>query len=259
MERKEVAEKVLDYIKSVGYKPYDIKYGTGYFVFDMGKDSVVHFKIKECPGWLFAMWIDTNEAELKDGTNEYPALRFFTQHNDNIDKFKPTRSFFLAEYKLRDIEKADEYTWYEIKGIVGMIKRHPIISHYFDRRQYCFSDKSFILSYLGAKWRGASRKLEVAWRDWMPIIWIKFKLLFCGKRKIIDKITIIDKNTEDFTCYPRWGVDILFNKNSTNAEECDYLNRWFKRVSNNVDLRLNRVGIDYSYDYTLNNDTRIPN
>ena len=261
MERKEAAEQIFEYIRSVGYKPYDIEYGTGYFIFEMGKDSVVYFKVKGCYGWRFAMWINTNKEELfvKEESKEYPAIQFFAQHIDNIDKFKPSRSYFLAEYTLDDIERNAHCTWFEIKNIIGMIKNHPLIAHSFDRHGTSFVKSSFLLDYFGSKFYEIRSKINNIWEDWMPITWIRLKLFLCAKRKIIKSINIRDDNDENFTCYPRWKVNILFTEDSTNEAECKYLNRWFKRVANNVDLRLNRVGIDYSYDYTLNNDIRIPN
>ena len=50
MTRREISEKVLTYIKENGFVPYDIQYGDGYFIFDMGEDGVVHFKIKGLRG-----------------------------------------------------------------------------------------------------------------------------------------------------------------------------------------------------------------
>lgn len=42
-DNKKVAEFMFDIIRNMGYKPYDIEYGNGYFLFDMGENSVVHY------------------------------------------------------------------------------------------------------------------------------------------------------------------------------------------------------------------------
>jgi hypothetical protein len=252
MTRREVAEVIFNYIKSIGFKPYNIKYGNGYFIFDKGEDGVVHFNIKGLFGWKFAMWINTNKEELlsDDGKIEYPALQFFTQHKDNIDKFKPSRSCFLAKYDLYDIENPAPYQWYQIKNIIKMIKRHPFISHYYDACEYCeFTGDSFIIRYFKSKLRVLFEFIKQTYKDWIPITWVRFKLLFCGKNKIINTIKIIDKNTHGFIFNPRWDLDILFNEDSTDKLECKYLNKWFSRRNKNIDLRIHRVGIEGYYNY----------
>lgn len=44
----------------------DIEYLDGYFIFAHGTNSVVHFKIKECPGWLFGIWWKEPSEERPD-------------------------------------------------------------------------------------------------------------------------------------------------------------------------------------------------
>ena len=106
MTRREVSEKVFEYIKSFGFKITNIEYGDGYFIFDKGKDGVVHFQIKGLHGWKFAMWINTNEKELKrEKEEDYYCMSFFCQHKDNIDKFKPSRSLFNANYHYNELKK----------------------------------------------------------------------------------------------------------------------------------------------------------
>ena len=65
MTRREAAEKVFNYIRENKFEPTNIQYGDGYFIFDMGADGVVHFKIKGLHGWKFAMWIETDVEKLK--------------------------------------------------------------------------------------------------------------------------------------------------------------------------------------------------
>jgi hypothetical protein len=252
MTRREVSEMIFNYIKSIGFKPYNIKYRNDYFIFDKGEDGVVHFSIKGLRGWKFAMWINTNKDVLmsEDSNKEYSALQFFAQHKDNIDKFKPSRSCFLAKYTLREVESPAPYQWWQIKNIIKMIKRHPFISHYYDRCE-CpeFTGKSFILEYVKKKTYKTAEIIKEFLGDWIPILWTKFKLLLCGKNKIVNKVNIIDGNNEDWKSYPRWTIDILFNEDSTDDEECKFLNRWFVRDYDSIRLDIHRVGIDGYYDY----------
>lgn len=78
----------------------DINYLDGYFIFGYGTNSVVHFHIKEAPGWLFGIWwspIPTDETKDKK-KQEYKTDRLccelFFQFEKEIDKFKPTASTF---------------------------------------------------------------------------------------------------------------------------------------------------------------------
>jgi hypothetical protein len=252
MTRRKVAELIFNYINSIGFKPYNIQYGNGYFIFDKGEDGVIHFSIKGLYGWKFAMWINTNKEELldEDGKTEYHALQFFVQHKDNIDKFKPTRSCFLSEYDLHEIENPAPYQWYQIKNIIKMIKRHPFISYYYDACECCeFTGDSFIMRYFKSKLRVIFRSTKTLYQDWIPITWVKFKLLFCGKNIIVNTIKIIDGNTHGCISSPRWDLDILFNEDSTNELECKFLNKWFSRRNNNIAINIHRVGIEGYYSY----------
>ena len=54
MTNKEIAELMFSKMRKFGFTPYDIEYGNGYSLFEMGEDSVVHFKIKEVwKNWKF--------------------------------------------------------------------------------------------------------------------------------------------------------------------------------------------------------------
>ena len=100
MTNREAAEKVFSYIRKNKIVPVNIQYGNCYFIFDKGEDGVVHFEIKGLHNWKFAMWVNTNPDELKNEKGEeYPAIQFFCQHKTNIDKFKPSRSFFCSTTK----------------------------------------------------------------------------------------------------------------------------------------------------------------
>lgn len=80
----------------------DVEYLDGYFIFGMGTNSVVHFRIKEAPGWLGGIWwepIATDDTkDLDEDKREYVKDRLgcnlFFQFEKEIDKFKPSASTF---------------------------------------------------------------------------------------------------------------------------------------------------------------------
>lgn len=68
------------------YNIEDVQYLDGYYIFGFGTNSVVHFRVKECPGWLFGIWwYKPDETGAVRGD-------LFAQYEETIDKFKPSRS-----------------------------------------------------------------------------------------------------------------------------------------------------------------------
>lgn len=72
----------------------DVQYVSGYFIFEFGDNKVVHFHVKEIPGWLFGIW--WGEPKLEYDQNKEPQIKvsyeMFAQYEKNIDKFKPVAS-----------------------------------------------------------------------------------------------------------------------------------------------------------------------
>lgn len=79
------------------FTPYDITYLDGYFVFGTGTNSVVHFKVKEAPGWLFGLWYRVKEETYDKKTRLVLHYELFAQYEQFIDKFKPSASTFEVE------------------------------------------------------------------------------------------------------------------------------------------------------------------
>ena len=76
-------------LKENNFHVSGIDFRDGYFIFGMGQNSVVHFHIDECPGWLFGLWWDTPE----DGDTVTTVKgQCFAQYEEILDKFKPSRS-----------------------------------------------------------------------------------------------------------------------------------------------------------------------
>lgn len=102
---------------SKDYHATDIKNLNGYFIFYHGKNSVVHFRIKECPGWYFGIWWDSIDEENKTvkGT-------FFTQYERDIDKFKPTASDHTTRIEVSYRTKSYDDVWLLDCTVSYMIK-----------------------------------------------------------------------------------------------------------------------------------------
>lgn len=264
MTRREAAEKIFNYIRKNKFTPYDIQYGNGYFIFDMGEDGVVHFKIKGLYGWKFAMWIETDPEKLKredvkdENGKDYPAIQFFCQHELNLDKFKPSRSFLCVKYDLKQIEDKGDWWFYEIKEILQMIKRHPFVTFTMDACEDQYYSKSYLRCYLDMKLYRTKQKLKEWASDAFTKIWHGSKVWFINRYKVVDKVELIDKNTDGWKCFPRYDMSIHFKKISDDEEtqekaEVKMLDFWFhKNQYNNMDLGLTRDGIEGRYSYSMN-------
>ena len=84
----------------------DIEYLDGYFLFAFGTNSVIHFHVAECPGWLFGIWwIVPDENDPRN----HISGELFAQYEETLDKFKPSRSEFCEEISISKDENG-EYT-----------------------------------------------------------------------------------------------------------------------------------------------------
>lgn len=222
--RREMAEKVFTYIRSVGFKPINIQYGNGYFVFDMGEDGVVHFNIKGLHGWKFGMWIN----------EEDPVVSFFCQHKLNIDKFKPSRSFFSANFNKEDISSEDSWMLYKIKDILRMIKRHPLVAFTMDYNESEFSSESYLGVYLERFFYKIQYTVRQHVRWIIPVIWHKPKIAFLNLYKVVDYVTFDDCNSDGWIANPRYEMSIHFKRMYQDEEkqtkaEIGVINTWFKK------------------------------
>lgn len=257
MTRREVAEKIFNYIRENKFEPINIQYGNGYFIFDMGDDGVVHFNIKGLHGWKFAMWIETDSEKLKSKNGEkFPAIQFFCQHKLNIDKFKPSRSFFLKNFYLEDIE--GRFGFYHIINMIQMIKRHPFISFTMDAYEDNFYNKSYIRCYLHMKFYRIKRSIKEWSEDTWIRVWHGSKVWFLNKYNVVDTAILIDRNSDGWKVSPRYEMRIHFKKisdsdNEQENAEIKMLDRWFcKNYYNNMCLELTRDEIEGRYIYQMN-------
>ena len=109
----------------------DITYLDGYFIFGYGTNSVVHFHIKECPGWLFGIWWTLPD---KKSGKKYVSGELFTQYEENIDKFKPSRSDILTTINAYpDDEEPSCYVWDAVE-MIKFVREEPYLAFC---RDYC--------------------------------------------------------------------------------------------------------------------------
>lgn len=183
----------------------------GYFVFDMGQDSVFITDSSNNKDWRFGFWFDSIIQE----DEEFYRVRAFAQPILTMDKFKPSRSDFSEELlipmrQLTEIcenidygtdaipEKLNErlFDFIEFSSIYEMIKyiiNNPTDSLYYD--WFC---------------HGKYYRLPNRLKTWWKVFKFKYKENKCKKTK--DKITA--------KCYKFIETKLkpLFSEENCNAE-----------------------------------------
>jgi len=99
----------------------DIQYLDGYYIFGHGTNSVVHFHVDECPGWKFGIWW----SPPKEGSHSFPG-EFFAQYEEEIDKFKPSRSSICAKIQA-DLDQSLCYT-FSAENQIRFIRDEPYLA-----------------------------------------------------------------------------------------------------------------------------------
>lgn len=246
-QRRWTKQFILKTLENNGFHPVDVQFGNGYFIFDHGKDMVVHFHIKELKGWKFGVWWHV------DGEKRFD---FFTQYERDIDKFKPSASTLV----LNDVMVED---WY-MKDLVNMcrfIKKHPyrawkLDNTYVDQVWEWDDLNGAFKEYVKDWWRLSVREPHIQKK--MTKRYLRILNEICCS--LLDNYEIVDDNKDGWVCYPRYTVvcdgvigEDLEKGRSYNiklkAELPDWLMDWVDRYNNKFS-RLSEKGYDL-YDIHL--------
>lgn len=244
-KNREIAEIIFDAIRKMGYKPYNIDYGDGYFIFDMGQDSVVHFRLKGVwKHWKFGMWVSSEYLDEKYREEEkgrtyderYEVVQLFAQYDTQIDKFKPSRSALCVKYYASEWNKHIDGTykspWWKIEKMLGMMKRHPLMCYAEFCGEYTwYYNGSFLAEFIKYESKDKISKIRESINTafWLP--YTKLKIFLSQKSNVIDTIELYDFEKEN----PGWRADykyqvrITFSEDATDEQMCKWLNFWFKK------------------------------
>ena len=256
MTNREIAEFMLNKINSFGFKPYKVEYGNGYFVFDMGEDSVIHFRLKGVwKHWKFGMWInaknldenyrketfDMYSKEVKGAkykAEDYKVVQVFCQYDHNIDKFKPTASELCVNINYQYFEQAlnEKDRWNrsfdELKCMLKTIKKHPLMCYcgVCDCNYYCY-EESFLKEFLKYESEYYKDEINENFKTFFFYHWTVFKLFFAKRSKIIDNIRLEDfeKENEGWSTSYKYQVHPTFKAESTDEQIEKWFNFWFKK------------------------------
>lgn len=221
---RKIANSIFKELKNNGLVPIDIDFGNGYFVFSMGDDSVVHFHIKGIKGWKFAMWINCSDSD------DY-YVQFFAQYEEFISKFKPSASTFVVniskqelKYVVEDRDQA-KWTYLEIIEMCKHIRYNPRLAYVQEGTWSRYITEPLWKSYLIDKWTLYQNRFHKAKKhiteDIIPYLINKVsaEVVKAQEFELIDDITIVDLNTENWISSPRWEVRFFYKRLFDNDEE----------------------------------------
>lgn len=255
MENKELVNLIFTRIKEYGFKPYNITHPDGYFIFEGAKDSVTHFYLRGhgmWRKWRFGLWVHTEfmseeyQAEMKQRI-ENKEMRYedrpkvislFAQHETWIDKFKPSRSALCIEMDAEDVkdyleDHNKDYPLKRIESMLLMMCRHPFMCY----QEYCgeflgyYSERSFVWPFIKYEARDKYQKIRKFIKTLFYYPYTKLKCYFAAKDKCIKELVLYDFEKEN----PGWSTSYLhevqttFTKESTQEEECAWMNKWWHK------------------------------
>lgn len=119
----------------------EIEYFKGYFLVGKGTNSVVQFKIKENPEWLFGIWYSLKEDEL---CNDLPTItvEMFAQYEEEIDKFKPSASVFQNTICTNSrLENLDDYALWDFARQIRFIIKEPALAYCRDVYHWDYNEE----------------------------------------------------------------------------------------------------------------------
>ena len=225
--------EILDYIKKIGFTPINVQCGNGYFIFDMGENSVVNFWIKELKGWKFGIWFHTFKPD-ENGKKEPDGCQFFAQRELFIDKFKPAASNYCEEIKAygKDNKFFDTFSFIKIKNMLYEMKYHPFISFYKEVAYSNYIDrKNLIWFYIKENWDVKFYKTENKFNRWKDCtitrIYINHVKKVLEKKSNVETVKVIDGENGNWYSYPRYNINVYFNKDSNELEEAEIQEKYF--------------------------------
>lgn len=192
-QKRWTKEFIFETLEDNGFHPTDVKFLDGYFIFDHGKDLVIHFHIKELKGWLFGVWWNTKGEKKFD---------LFAQYERDINKFKPSASALVREDILLEHWEKQYFV-----QMCRFIKKHPYRAWELDQSWHHeiweWDDLKGCFKHYWQRW----------WQDSVcgPRI---YKIMQKRYLKLLESITFIclvnpeihDENTDDMECSPRYSV-----------------------------------------------------
>lgn len=211
---KDIADDIIENINKV-CEVTNVEYGNGYFIFEFGDNSVVHFRIKELPGWLFGMWFSYDKK-----TKGVIKCEWFCQQDLWVDKFKPSRSeiqcttlFSISQFAIDKILTEPEdvfFDGYEIIDNIKFMLKHPWLAAYRDYRGVSLNI-DYVTERYAKKYIQKATKKEIKHDKMVAKLEEKMKdkvVQKVNQLEFIESVEVVDKNQDGWICHPRYSLKI---------------------------------------------------
>ena len=188
----EIVRFIRKALKKDKFKIEEEFFVDGYLV--EGDHYIWHIKLKQCPDWKFGVWIDPDED------NEY-LVSIFAQPVHYIDKFKPSASIILYDWRINkgNIGSEDEWDEKDVLKVFRYVREQPYLAwyrdaHYVDYNlEYVSPEEAKADFEKAEEYRLLCEKINKELDD-LEVEWMKNKVESLGFKYRI---------TSDDYCYPR--------------------------------------------------------
>ena len=214
-------KSVNDYLSDNPVTFEDITYLDGYFIFGFGTNSVVHFHVKECPGWLFGIWWD--EPQTTNDNKTRITGHFFAQYEEILDKFKPSRSEICTT--LDTYIDCEFFFCSEASDYIDFIRNEPYLA--FCRDYCCWNYNREYHTRGEAKQMFNKYKKHKETKDKYTAIYDK-KIMDFVKETILPLFNDSEIIDHGECCSPRYSVVAPLKSNKDVVNEAGYYN-WFEK------------------------------
>lgn len=183
-------QEILSIISQNGFTLDNVYYLDGYFIFPFEKSAVCHFRLKELPNYLLAIWLNVDEEHK---------IQLFAEHYDYLDKFKPSAVNYLS------------YNVYEFIDMIKDIK-HNYDYHYVSYTETLDrNDKQKIKEILDEIQEEKEKERENDYLDWK----YTFDFFKSGIFNLIPELVSVgikDENVGGADCSPRYRLTLEVTK-----------------------------------------------
>ena len=226
-----IADMLFNWLESEGVVVTNLKSKYSYFVFCFYPNSVYHFNVEGLSSkWKFGMWINDFVPYLNDEEKyrDEACVELFCQHEDVMDKFKPSRSDLIVSMTYNNLNNLIsgndvEGTVFvrEVKKMVQFIKYHPLMAYNgICERNYYTGYKHLLTPFVRNKANMAKRNAS----EYVLTKFVQSRVQELYKRKEVEYIKVgYDRLTS-----PKVSVTVKLKNNTTDEEVQKLVNSVFK-------------------------------
>lgn len=260
--RKLIEELFFQIENSLEYHIVDKEFGNCYFIVESKEpDTICHFHIKELPGYLFGIWnicrYDTIQYEIENNLSLWSdnlhissksELIFFTQYENEIDKFKPSRSGMVTGLRrityTEDNKSVTEWDIDELEVVLNYMKKHKYKAYV-----NIYNENKFVY-----KEYGGFKCFRIYYRHkWDRFITnirdnLKLKIQIHKSKKLVKRLKDVYYYILDYgeNCYPRIHIITRRKPNIDIDTFIDNINILQKFDYDNTDISVFWMDMDIS-------------